>query len=294
MINIDDNTVACLALKEYGHVGPKLFQQLLITYGNPTDIFDRSPEDISAMVGINLERAQKITDAEELLDDACEIINHLSTINIDVVGFFDDVYPESLRKIPDSPLVLYVKGDSQLLSNGGAAIVGTTSADNAGIKAAINIARDFSKRGITVISGLAAGIDSAAHLGCLKNDGKTIAVLGCGHLNIYPEENISLMHKIAESGAVISEFNVHANVAAGRLVSRNRIIAALSDFVIIAQIGSKKKGELYTARAALDQGKSVFIFDPDDIINNETLLENMAIKIKDLEEIDEIIKYSAK
>ncbi|MCD6163549.1 MAG: DNA-protecting protein DprA [candidate division Zixibacteria bacterium] len=293
MINIDDVAIVCLALKEYGHVGPKLFQQLMITYGEPANLFERDPEDISSMVGINLERAQKITDSQESLAEAREIVNHLSTINIDVISYFDDAYPESLRKIADPPLLLYVRGDLQLLSSGGAAIVGTTSPDNAGIKAAVDFAREFSKRGITVVSGLAAGIDSAAHLGCLKNNGKTIAVLGCGHLNIYPEENISLAQLITESGVVISEFNVHADAVAGRLVSRNRIIAALADVVIMAQIGDNKKGELYTARAALDQGKSVFVFDPDDIHDSETLLENMIIKIKDLGEIDEILKYSA-
>ena len=293
MVSNKNNAVVCLALKEYGQVGPKLFQQLLVMYGEPINIFERTPDEISSMTGINLERAQKIVDSQDLFGDTVNTLDYLETINISVISFFDDLYPDALRKITDPPLGLYVKGDGNLLHEGGVAIVGAAEADQKGIKAAVDMARELSNNDIIVISGLAAGIDSAAHLGCLKNNGKTIAVLGCGHLNIYPEENTHLADLIAESGAVISEFDVHADAVPGRLVSRNRIIAALADIVIIAQLSEKRRGELHAARAAIEQGKPVYVFDPDDRYDDETLLNNQIVKMKELAEIDEIIKYMA-
>ena len=291
MISANDNTIASLALKEYGQVSPRLFQQLLMIYGEPDNIFDNDPEEIASMAGINMERAQKIAEAKESFEDIYEMVNHLNSINISVVSIFDSAYPESLRKIVDPPIALYVKGDKALLEKGGVAIVGATSADQTGLRAAADFARELSDHGQTIISGLAAGIDSAAHLSCLKNNGKTIAALGCGHLNIYPEENVPLARLIAESGAVVSEFDVHADAIPRRLISRNRIIAALADIVILAQIGEDKKGELYTARAAVDQCKPVYVYDPEDKYDSETLLNNLIIKVKGLAEIDEILKY---
>jgi DNA processing protein len=291
MANIDDNNIICLILKEYGHVGPKLFQQLLMTFGHPAGMFEKYPEEISSMVGINMDRAQKIIDAGQSFDEARDTVNRLETLDISVISYFSDAYPESLRKIADPPLVLYAKGDEKPLKKGGIALVGTTLADQAGIKAAVDLAKAFSKHNQTIISGLAIGIDSAAHLGCLKNGGKTVAVLGCGHLNIYPKENIPLANMICESGSLISEFEAHAEAIPRRLVSRNRIIAALADIVILVQIGEDKRGELYTAQAAIDQGKPVFVYDPEDKHNSETSLNGLIIKIKELEEIDEVLKY---
>jgi DNA processing protein len=196
-----------------------------------------------------------------------------------------------LRKIADPPILLYVKGDPQLLSKGGVAIVGTTSADEIGIKYSIDFARKFTDNGLSVISGLSTGIDSAAHLGSLKNNGKTIAVIGSGHLNIYPEENVTLGRLIAESGAVVSEYDVHAKVSPNQLTERNRIIAALADIVVLMQIGNKTKSELHIAQAAIDQGKLVYVYDPDSIYDSESLLGNMINKIRTIDEVDEILEY---
>ncbi|OQX92939.1 MAG: hypothetical protein B6D58_00485 [candidate division Zixibacteria bacterium 4484_95] len=291
MMDIDNNTPVCIALKEYAQVSPKLFQKLLLTYGNPSNIFQMTPEDISSMVGIKLEQAQKIIGCYKSLDKAIEMIDYLESLDISVISYFHEEYPELFRVIAEPPLVIYVKGDQQLLQDGGIAIVGTTSADQSRLRMAADFAKEFSKHGKTIISGLANGIDSAAHLGCLKNQGKTIAVLGCGHLNIYPEENIPLINLILESGTIISEHDIYADAIPGRLISRNRLISALADAVIVVQIGEEKRGELYTARAAIEQGKPLFLLDPDNKSDNETLLENSAIKIKGLEQIDEILEY---
>lgn len=294
MKDVDSKTLVCVALKEYGQVGPKLFQKLLMFYGDPANIFEMLPEDISSMAGIDLEQAQKIVDVQRSFEESVEMINRFESLDISVISYFSEDYPRSFRAIADPPLVVYVKGNRQLLQDGGVAIVGTTSTDQSSIKMAVDFAREFSRHGKTVISGLAAGIDSAAHLGCLKNQGKTIAVLGCGHLNIYPEENIPLANLIAESGTVVSEYDIYADAVPGRLISRNRLIAALADAVLVVKVGENKRGELYTAQAAVDQGKPLFMWDTKDELNNETILKNSAIIIKGLEQIGEILKYIVK
>jgi DNA processing protein len=291
MINVNNDSLICMALKEYGQIGPKTFQQLLMVYGHPENIFEHSAEDIASMTSINLERAEKIINSRDLIDDAREACDHLQSLNIDVICYLDDAYPGRLRGIDDPPIVIYARGDTDSLQGGGVAIVGTTQADQDGIRASVDFARGLTDQGQTIISGLALGIDSAAHLGCLKNGGKTIAVLGCGQMNIYPEENQPMAKLITESGVVISEYDIHAEAIPGRLISRNRLIAGLADVVLIAQLGQQRKGELHTAQAAIDQGKPVFICDPDDKYDFETILDNLAIKIKGPEQIDEIMKY---
>jgi len=286
-LNTDNREInsICFALKEYGEVGPKLFQQLLLIYGHPKNIFTQTADDISSMTGINIERAGKIVEAQDLLEKADTQINDLLDINIHVVSYFDDRYPQAFRSIDDPPLAFYHRGDDKLLNLGGVAIVGTTSADQAGIRAAVDFAKGFAGLGKTVISGLAAGIDAAAHLGSVQNNGKTVAVLGCGHLNIYPDENGPLASMIGETGAVISEFDIYADAIPGRLVSRNRLIAALADAVLIVQVGESRKGELHTAKAATEQGKPVYVYDPDNRLKD---MDASYITIRYIEQLEEI------
>jgi DNA processing protein len=291
MSEIRKNTAICLTLKEYGKVGPKLFQQLLMTFGHPENLFDKEPEEIASMIGIDLERARPIIESQDSMAEAAELIGRLNDLEISVVGYFDDDYPEPLRRITDPPVAIYVKGDVNLLKKGGVALVGTTEADQEGIRVAVDLARQICGHDLPVVSGLAAGIDSAAHLGCLKNGGRTVAVLGCGHLNIYPEENIPLARLICESGAVVSEYEAHADAIPRRLVSRNRLISALADIILLVQIGENKRGELYAARAAINQGKPCFVYDPDDRYQLEALFDSSIVKLKELENIDELLQY---
>lgn len=291
MLDINDNSLICVALKEYGQVGPKLFQKLLMIYGDPANIFGLAADDLSSMVGIDQEQSNKIIGAQDYLEDARQMINQMQDFGISVISYFDSGYPGSFRGIAEPPLMVLVKGDHELLGEGGVAIVGTTSADHAGMRMAVDFAKRFVRHGKTIISGLAAGIDTAAHLGCLRDDGRTIAVLGCGHLNIYPEDNTALANLISETGAVISEYDIYAEAIPGRLISRNRLIAALADIVLVAQIGEDRRGELYTAEAAIDQGKPVFILDQENSLDDETLLKNAVIKVKGIDQIDEMLEY---
>lgn len=264
---------------------------LLMTYGEPANVFQYGPEELASMTNIDLARARRIVDAGERLDELQETLDQLCLSNIRVVCYVDDEYPEALRKIAEPPLAIYTNGNSDLLRKGGLAVVGTTAADEEGIRLAVDFARLSTEAGRTVISGLAAGIDSAAHLSCLKAGGKTAAVLGCGHLNIYPDENVPLAGLIAEAGVVISEYESYADPIPRRLVARNRLIAALADAVVVIQIGEEKKGELYTARAAIEQGKPVFVVDPGGKTSSETILDGQAIIITGSNEFDEVLKY---
>lgn len=288
---ISEKSLVCLALKEYGQVGPKLFQQLMITYGHPENIYENTADDIASMVNVSYERAEKIVNSQDRLSELKDSVDQLQNLNISVISYLDDAYPEQFRRMADPPLAIYARGDSSILSRPGLAVVGTTAASQEGLRAAVDFTKALVGHDLTVISGLALGIDSAAHLAALKNAGKTVAVLGCGHMNIYPEENESLAGLIADSGVVVSEYDIHAKAIPGRLVSRNRLIAGLSRTVLIIQVGEKRRGELYAGQAAIDQGKPVFIFDPYDQYNGQELLNNLVIKVKSLEQIDEIIRY---
>ncbi len=291
MNTITEQTTICLALKEYGQVGPKLFQNLLMLYGHPENIYDHSAEQIATMVDINLERAGKIVSSRDRLAEAQETIEYYQTLNVSTTSFLDDDYPESLRNIPDPPLVIYTRGDIDILKHSGIALVGTTSASQEGIRAAVDFSKAFIEADKSIVSGLAIGIDSSAHLAALKNAGKTVAVLPSGPVNIYPEENEPLAKLITDSGVLLSEYDIHAKAIPGRLVSRNRLIAGLSKAVLIVQVGEKRRGELHAGQAAIDQGKPVFIYDPYDRYANEELLNNMVIKIKSTEQIDDILSY---
>ncbi len=284
----------CYALAESCKVRPKLFQRLLITYGDPANMYAQNPADLAAMVGIDQEKAKQIIETQYQLERTAEEIDRLRLLDIEYLSFFDSRYPQSLRRISEPPLALYLRGDQEMLNRGGLAIVGTTAADHENIRAAVEFGKATARSGRNVVSGLAAGIDSAAHLGCIQAEGKTAAVLGCGLLNIYPEENSGLAKIIGETGALLSEYNIYAEAVPPRLVARNRLIVALSDAVLIVQVGESRRGELHAAAAAIEQGKPVFIWDPDNRyagkgqVDNEDWLDDSYYRIEELGQLERI------
>lgn len=176
---------------------------------------------------------------------------------VHVITFRDNEYPPPLNEIPDAPVLLYVHGripENIFLSM---AIVGSRRASLYGLSVAEQFAGRLAELGFTIVSGMARGIDTAAHQGALKAHGATVAVLGCGLAHVYPPENEGLMEKIAASGAVVSEFPVQTLPFAHNFPRRNRIISGLSLGVLIAE-AAEKSGALITADCALEQGKEVF------------------------------------
>lgn len=184
-------------------------------------------------------------------------IEKCAKLGINIVTIEDEIYPEKLRNIFDPPLCLYYKGTLPAKDEMTIAIVGSRSATPFGKINAENISQNLASHGINIVSGMARGIDTHAHMGALRTGGRTTAVLGCGLDVIYPPENKKLMKEICESGTVISEFPLQTPPNAWNFPMRNRIISGLSSAVIVVE-ASDKSGSLITANCALEQGRDVF------------------------------------
>ncbi|RMF48403.1 MAG: DNA-protecting protein DprA [Deltaproteobacteria bacterium] len=180
----------------------------------------------------------------------------LDRLEVTLVSFWDrDHYPELLRRIPDPPALLYLRG--HLPTTDMFAVVGSRRASRRGKAVARDIARDLAAAGLAVVSGLARGIDTAAHLGALDAEGQTVAVLGCGIDRVYPPENADLFREIIDSGAILTEYPPGALPLAGHFPGRNRIISGLSKGVLIVE-AAEGSGSLHTAEFALETGREVF------------------------------------
>lgn len=177
---------------------------------------------------------------------------------INVITIYDSEYPQLLKEIYDPPFLLYCKGNLEVLKNKSISIVGTRNCTNYGKEVTRHLAHDLSSIGITIVSGLALGIDTAAHIGALiPKNGTTIAVLGSGIDFIYPRQNRNLYEEISQRGLIISEYPPDTKPEVWRFPARNRIISGLSYGVIVVE-ASEKSGALITADYALDQGREVF------------------------------------
>ena len=199
-------------------------------------------------------------------------------------------YPEKLNNIYSSPARLYLVGDESILNKPSVAIIGCRDASDYGKKVAFNFAYELAKEGFVVISGLARGIDTYAHLGAVKAGGKTIAVLGSGLKHIYPSENKKLCNEIVKnSGAIITEYEPHTKPLPMNFPSRNRIISGLSNGVLVVE-AKQKSGTLITVDYALDQGKDVFVI-PGNITSINSYGTNELIKqgAKLVENVDDIL-----
>lgn len=178
--------------------------------------------------------------------------------NFKIIKIDDEIYPDSLRNILNPPQQLYVLGNVENLNNDGIAIIGSRCCSEKGEVLANEYAYNLSKLGFTIISGMARGIDTASHIGCLNAGGKTIAVLGSGFNHIFPEENIKLFHRIIENGGtVISEYGISAHPSSKRFVERNRIVSGLSKGVLVIE-AKYRSGTSITADFARKQGKEIF------------------------------------
>lgn len=200
--------------------------------------------------------------------------------NAEIIAYDDPRYPQTLLELNDAPPVLYAIGNTELLRQTPAiAIVGARNASIAGRKTASHLAYDLTQNGVMIISGMARGIDAAAHKGALfANDkhGATIAVLGTGVDEIYPKENTELYEQICAQGLVISELSIGTKAQISNFPRRNRIISALSDGVIVAE-ADLHSGSLITAKLALEQGKEIFAV-PGSPAENRAAGPNMLIK----------------
>lgn len=237
--------------------------ELLRIFKSPRQIYD-ADEIALAQTGIlSRDNIASIT-SMKTRDNANRVMEDLEEENIDVVTLDDNDYPYLLKNICDPPICLYVKG-KLLAEETSIAVVGSRKASGYGLSSARRISADLSEYGICVISGMARGIDTAAHQGALSAGGRTIAVLGCGLDIVYPPENKRLMERILEKGAVISEYPPGVQPAPHHFPIRNRIVSGMSVGVLVVE-ASEKSGSLITAQLALEQGRDVYAL-PGNVIS---------------------------
>jgi len=239
---------------------------------SPEEIFSLRREDIIRL-GLKGDIADSLLDPNKQ-EQAQRIVERCGKLNIRVISLSHSEYPEMLRYIHDPPLVLYVKGT--IPRGMGIGVVGSRKASGYGMDTAYKLSSELCSEGCVVVSGMARGIDTAAHTGALSVGGKTIAVLGCGPDIPYPRENSGLMDRIASSGAVISEYPPGTEPANFHFPIRNRIISGISLGVLVVEAGLKS-GSLITAQTALEQGREVFAV-PGNINHYNSTGANMLIK----------------
>jgi DNA processing protein len=236
-------------------IGSIRLKALLDEFKEPGRILKASVEKLRSVKGIRASIANAIKDIDSHHDVEKEIALAAKE-GVGILTIFDEDYPENLKNIYDPPVVLYCKGCIKKEDSLAVSIVGSRKCTYYGMNMADNIAERLAFSGVTVVSGLARGIDTAAHKGALKT-GRTIAVLGSGLGNIYPAENKPLSEKIARNGAVVSEFPMQMPPNKNNFPQRNRIISGLSAAVLVVE-AANKSGALITADFALEQGRDVF------------------------------------
>lgn len=245
-----------LALNAIPGLGARRARVLLEQFGGPRAVLESPGSELRRVPGIGPELTKKIVAWKKYITLEKEFrLIEKHQVKVAVVG--GSSYPESLANIFDPPLILYIKG--KLLPRDGmaVAIVGSRRSSVYGRMTAEKLGRELAARGLTVVSGMARGIDSAAHKGALSSAGRTVAVLGSGLDVVYPPENKGLMEKISRKGAVISEFPMATPPERGNFPRRNRIISGLSLGVVVVE-AAQRSGALITVDCALEQGREVF------------------------------------
>jgi DNA processing protein len=245
-----------MALRSLPGLGVVIFHRLLKTFSSPEKVFQASSDQLVQVKGVSPTLAQAIRDfdAWPKWEAALKRLNNLGG---EVIIFTDARFPAALRQIPYAPPFLYVKGTVYPEDDMAVAVVGTRKPSYYGRRASYRLATDLCRHRVTIVSGLARGIDTAAHQAAVDCGGRTLAVLGCGLDIIYPPENKELYRLIPQNGALVSEFALGTPPEARNFPIRNRIISGLSRGVVVVESGVQS-GANITANYALEQGREVF------------------------------------
>lgn len=238
-------------------LGPTGCKKLVNHFGSPAATLKASRQELLKVQGHPNKKVCETIGSHDIRDKAKQELERTAKAGISLLCWNDDDFPDWLLTIPDPPILLYVKGNTNILSNPGISIVGSRAASSYGLKMAENLGRQLVDQRLTVISGLALGIDAAAHRGALAANGKTIGVLGCGIDVVYPSQNRKLFERIPENGAIVSEYPLGTGPDGFRFPARNRIISGMSLGVVVVE-ATHRSGSLITANLALDQGREVF------------------------------------
>jgi DNA processing protein len=237
-------------------VGPRVRKALVERFGSAADVLAAAISDLRSVPGVGTKLCRAIAAARREIDVAAEL--ELCRQNgVGLLVASQPEYPQQLRTIYDPPGVLFVRGQVLPVDGLAVAIVGTRHATPYGLAQAERLAGGLARAGYTIVSGLARGIDAAAHRGALKAGGRTLAVLGRGVLNIYPPEHVQLADEVIAHGAVLSENPPRSEPFAGAFPQRNRIVTGLSQGVIVVE-AADRSGALISARHAMEQSRDVF------------------------------------
>lgn len=277
------------ALKSVPFVGNVTFRRLLERFNTPELVLKASVDELSQVRGVSAVVAAAIAHHSyaQAAERECEAVARHGGVTI--VDFLSAEYPKSLLQISDPPPLLYVKGSLRGTEHA-VAIVGSRRASTYGLKTTERLAGELAMNNITVVSGMARGVDTAAHQGALKAGGRSIGVLGCGVDVIYPPENRLLFAEMEAQGALVSEFPMGTTPLAENFPRRNRIISGMSQGVLVVE-AVQNSGSLITARCALDQGREIFAI-PGNINSSGSRGTNQLIKqgAKLVEDVGDILE----
>ncbi len=278
-----------LALSLIEDIGPVTIGRLLSAFHTPEAVFSAGFSELSSVGEISSLKAKRIKEfnAWDRIDREIEKADHH---NIRIVTLFDKEYPWPLSHLDNAPAILYVKGDLIEEDRFALAMVGSRRMSEYGRKTAADLSYELALRGLTIVSGMARGIDTVSHSGALKAGGRSIAVLGCGLDICYPAENKELMTALSRTGCVISEFPLGTPPVRENFPRRNRLISGLSLGVLVIE-ATARSGSLITAGFALEQGKEVFAV-PGNITSSNARGTNGLIKsgAKPVQSADDIIE----
>lgn len=256
-------------------IGSRRYLSLIEYFGSARRVFECSRKELMESAILNLKLVDLIVSKRDM-DKIDRYLKKVKENDIKVYTIDEENYPQNLKNIYDPPPVLYVKGDIKYSDADAIAIVGSRKASEYGLRTGEKLGMELAEAGITVVSGMALGIDSAAHKGALKGRGRTIAVFACGLNYIYPRSGISLAREIVKHGAIISEYPLGIDAIPQNFPARNRIISGMSKGVVVIE-ANERSGSLITADFALEQGRDVFAV-PGNIIAPNSKGTNELIK----------------
>ncbi len=285
----DQELIGWLALKRVPRLGDMGLKRLMEVFDSSQSVFSASIEELMERADCAESLARAIKDCPSHPKAQVEL-KAIGKAGIIVLTLKDPGYPKSLAAIANPPPILYMKGELLPEDQQAVAIVGSRKASPYGIRTAESIAQELSVHGFTIVSGLARGVDSAAHSGALAGGGRTLAVLGCGLDIQYPPENTQLCQEIIQQGAVISEFPLGTPPLPEHFPHRNRIISGLSMGTLVVE-ATERSGSLITAQCALEQGREVFAI-PGNLGAMNSQGTNRLIKAgaKLVEEVQDILE----
>ena len=285
-----DNFHHLLLLSSIPGIGHAKIRTLVNKFGSAENVLRAPLHQLIATDGFDQKTAEKILSPSQrdpsFVDDQIKLLDQY---RVNIVTFWDDDYPENLKNIFDPPAFLFVRGTLSDTDRYSVAIVGTRECTSYGKWITESLAQERAVRGITVVSGLARGIDTIAHITAIKNGGRTLAVLGSGVDRIYPSENFKLAMDVTEHGALISDYPMRTSPDAVNFPGRNRIISGISLGTLIVEAGDKS-GALITAEYATEQNREVFAI-PGNVNVKQSQGPNRLIKngAKLVESVDDIL-----